>query len=379
MTNVFIALRPLDYYFFGGRRTFGADNANYYVRSQLLPQQTALVGLMRYQMLQNGKGLQEIGDSFDASSTVLQTFGALQSVSPLFLYRSSSDKLTWSIEDCFWKHPLAAHLDKDAKSDDEGYFKSSDLKKFSFQNSNQGFVLTGGSATAEWRTGAVLEGYDAKKALVDNIYTNTNGELIDGDHVFPTVTKVGIIKKVKSKNGKKDRGFYKQQTYKLTKGWAFGFIAAFEDHFDPLQLNGAISTFGGERSLFKIQAIKIDQNWKALNEQFNTALFAETGTNTLTLLSDAFIPERNVYQKCSAAVSCVRDFQNIRTPKGKKVNYSALGGKNGAKQLFKSGQYQLLQKGSVFYGTPLELQQIQRILEEQLPFRGIGYNHFVIR
>lgn len=52
MATYLIKLTPLDKFFFGQKKTFGDDNVNYVVYSSFFPQQTALLGLLRYQVLQ---------------------------------------------------------------------------------------------------------------------------------------------------------------------------------------------------------------------------------------------------------------------------------------------------------------------------------------
>ena len=52
MYTYLIKLTPLDKFFFGQKKTFGDDNANYFVYSSHFPQQTTLLGLLRYQLLQ---------------------------------------------------------------------------------------------------------------------------------------------------------------------------------------------------------------------------------------------------------------------------------------------------------------------------------------
>ena len=47
-----ITLTPVEGYFFGGETTFGEGQAkNYFAKSNLLPQETALLGMLRYQIL----------------------------------------------------------------------------------------------------------------------------------------------------------------------------------------------------------------------------------------------------------------------------------------------------------------------------------------
>ena len=86
--NYLVRLRPLDYYFFGGEVTFGNnEQQNYYARTQPLPQQTSILGVLRHL----GYGKTDIGDSFDAGDPAANvTFGYINRISPLFLYREKN-------------------------------------------------------------------------------------------------------------------------------------------------------------------------------------------------------------------------------------------------------------------------------------------------
>ncbi|RME92911.1 MAG: hypothetical protein D6772_16415, partial [Bacteroidetes bacterium] len=97
--QILLTLRPTDYYFFGGEQTFDDSQGtrNYYVRSRHLPQQTAVVGLLRHMLLLAGAdfGPSSFDPDFSADTTGRshQTFGRLHSVSPLFLqYKTASTR-----------------------------------------------------------------------------------------------------------------------------------------------------------------------------------------------------------------------------------------------------------------------------------------------
>jgi CRISPR-associated protein Cmr3 len=61
MAKYLIKLYPIDRYFFGSDVTFGADNSNYFVRSVYFPQQTTLLGMLRYYLLLQNNMLDDKG------------------------------------------------------------------------------------------------------------------------------------------------------------------------------------------------------------------------------------------------------------------------------------------------------------------------------
>lgn len=372
MSNVFIRLTPLDYFFFGGRRTFGSDNANYFVRSRLFPQQTSVIGLLRHQMLRKG---QEIGESFDAGNSSGQTFGPLQSISAVFLCKEEGGKP--GPDNMYWVYPLDAQLDEQGENN---------IKRLAFSLSSNALFLTSDAEGAAWQNASVFSGYDPKASLIEKRYANGNGEKAKGKDVFSSTVRVGITKRHRSRpkpdDKEKERGFYKQEVYKLKNGWSFGFIAEFNNTFDPMELNDAITPFGGERSLFKINVSEQEQPWRQLEKEFNAGPFGPAGGNKFILLSDAFV-EKGIYQQCAGAITQTIDFQNIHTPKGKEVQHAALTDKPKEEKykLYKSGKYQLLQRGSVLYAADNgeQLGKLKDALEAAANFRNIGYNQFIIR
>ena len=99
MTVKLFELTPLGEFFFGGEATFGPENRHYYVRSNLLPQQTSLLGLLRHELLKsNPQAFDLVTDrirdktaaaelvgsqGFDGSTD--KAFGIIEGLSPVFL------------------------------------------------------------------------------------------------------------------------------------------------------------------------------------------------------------------------------------------------------------------------------------------------------
>ena len=97
MGKYIIKLKPLTSYFFGGEVTFGdGSNQNYLVKSNVLPQASALLGLVRYEVLRCN-GLLSYGsdkksevdkligkNGFNLESPA-EAYGAIKSISPIFI------------------------------------------------------------------------------------------------------------------------------------------------------------------------------------------------------------------------------------------------------------------------------------------------------
>lgn len=112
-----VRLKPIDCYYFGGETTLGEGKAqNYYVKSNRLPQVSALVGIIRYEILrQNGllsydpeqggmlKQVEQlVGPQGFSMGDGSNAFGIIRKLSPLFwrIRRkvSSTPRCLWMME-----------------------------------------------------------------------------------------------------------------------------------------------------------------------------------------------------------------------------------------------------------------------------------------
>ena len=87
-------MTPVDSFFFGGEKHDNNEKANYFVEFNCYPQQTTILGFLRYLLLIENdligtdeiktKGEPIIGkESFDYTNTN-QSFGRIKSISPLY-------------------------------------------------------------------------------------------------------------------------------------------------------------------------------------------------------------------------------------------------------------------------------------------------------
>ena len=103
-----VRLTPVGSYFFGGETTFGdGKNQNYLVRSCILPQVSAVLGVLRYEILRRNN-LLETGAENDAEikekwpeyigkpfniETPAASYGQIKEISPIFMERKSDGVL----------------------------------------------------------------------------------------------------------------------------------------------------------------------------------------------------------------------------------------------------------------------------------------------
>jgi len=345
-----IKLTPIDAYFFGGEKhsknmkNSSGFEMDYFVQSELYPQQTTLLGVLRYYLLLQ-KGLlnphknektneanELIGKesfSYGYNEDVVQNFEKIKKVSPLY----------------FHKHDF--------------YFKNKSQKYIIAPFGNE-FLLTREYGNFK------LDGYDAKKGYqraLMNIQDNSTMKFFkdpdnkdDEEFIFIPHDIVGNKKGDKGKA--EDDGFYKQTLYKLNKGWSFIFEAEINcDMKDDWQF----LTFGAEKQLFSFEISPIEEFTELalkLAEKLLPAIFC---------ISDSFVAE-TIWEHTAFAVNENASFRNLQSSNNSK-NYSSFS--SGYKR---SKRYNLLKRGSVLFFETDDKRNAAKRLFKNTNAENIGFN-----
>ncbi|MBN1222392.1 MAG: hypothetical protein JXB23_04045 [Candidatus Aminicenantes bacterium] len=305
MTQYLITLRPVDGFFFGGAETFGdGKNTNYLVRSDKLPQQTTLIGMLRKEILrQHGpfkalyhdytndektKMAERIG-SKPFSFSGPNKFGALKRVSPVFLTDGTKNYIPIPLD-----HDINLIVKQDR--------------------------IFGSTAMKIFRHGAPT-GYDGKKGLPSG-FMASNGECMDDEDIFIRIEKVGIRKDKWDEDDEK--AFYKQTRYKLKRNFRFAFIVDCD-----LNLGNALVEMGGERSIFAMTVTETSDCFEKI--------FSAIHCSGHLLLADT-LTENAIYDACTHAIADIVPFRHFENQMDK------------YKSLDKSPVTFLLKRGTVLYG-----------------------------
>ncbi len=352
-TKYLVKLFPYDKFFFGGENTFGfGHQANYFVRSNFFPQQTALLGLVRYQLLaQSGdesifkdnriqnkdRAASLIGPrSFDVNGDF--EFGAIRSLSPVFVVK-------------------------------DNYFYIAGNKEYHTLNEDSISDRVYRFLEVEYHNGNYLvNDYNPKFPLPD-LLMSKNGEHLLYSDVFVEHRQVGIRKNYEG--GTDEKAYYVQTFYKFKDGFGFAFIVELENRIampygkDVEVKFGSrdIVYLGGERQAFKMIVEEFDGSFEELIPAYQPS----RQMDKIVLVSDAYV-ERDITDLCSFAITETIDFRFFSLETDPKVNYY--------KQPVRTAKYNLYKKGSVFYGAADELDHVQRALKEATHFHKLGYNHF---
>ncbi len=244
-----VTLKPLKPFFFGGDITFGelTKNSNYLVHSRLFPQQTAILGMIRKEILIQSKLLttKRQGEWVDdkSSATKLvgdtkfsfnqeQNFGVLKSISPIFLIQNSNR-----------------------------FIKKVDIDSCTYQK-------------------GLLKGYDPKKDIYDNYISIDTKQTKNMSDIFIPIEQIGI-----KKNSDKE-GYFKKTSYLLKDDFQFAFYIELD-----FELQKSFITLGAEQSMFKMDIQKSNQELDYYDKN-----------GYLTLLSDSYI-DIPIRDNCEFAIT----------------------------------------------------------------------------
>jgi CRISPR-associated protein Cmr3 len=320
MARYLITLRPLDFYFFGGAITFGdGGNLNYLVKSEKLPQQTTILGMLRKEILkQYGPYHENINDytneekvqifdrigKFPFSEKGPNDFGAIKSVSPVFLIDGK-------------KQYIPVPLDFEI-----------------IYKSNNRTGIYGSNATANDKSFIpVLEKDEAMKGLPRGFIAADGKSRIKNDEdkdegIFQPVERVGIRKN--PTGGAEEEAYYKQTRYMLKGDFRFAIIVE-----SDLEFKNNIVEMGGERSTFEMTAKTSSFIYSDIFKNVYAPI------NGVLLFADSFAPA-NIYDLCEFAITEIISFQH----------FSDL-----SKNIERSPIYYLIKRGSVIYGNAVKIER----------------------
>ena len=352
--NIFkymVRLTPAGSYFFGGETTFGnGENQNYLVRSRLMPQVSAVLGVLRYEILRR-KGLLETGGADDGrkkdqwSSLIGEPFsienpsssyGIISGLSPVFIERKTDGVM-------FTPCPL-----------DKGYdvsFDKGNCISYSDSGCRPQTVILKSESTENGKSPEPFsfKGFDNWQKWI-----GTNGDVLIESDIFHADASVGITKN----DWARKKAYFEQTQIRLGKDFRFCFKLTTSEPFPP-DGQSVLVYMGGNRSMFRLEmeAVSDIQDSDPV-ELFRKKLHRE---GRLMILGEAFIQES------------VRDKLDFIWGESVVNRYVANTHRwNGAR----SGKlYHLLSRGSVIYNDDASFPEELTTKENNL--RKVGLNIFI--
>ncbi len=412
-----IILKPLSPFFWGTEQVSELGNKrSYYLQSALYPQQTAILGMLRYQALAQygllsapgsnrpleGKNL--IGESSFTNQNT-DGYGAIQQLSPVQLQKGESVFLLRDRE-------LFSH-----KKDNDYPLRKPILE---FRDlTNQEFIQTVVAENKFTKLVYRKEIESENPEMVPWIEKNEfSGWLIDQNHPFSETdfaqgldySKAAVlVNKVIQETGRvgiekswegntKSNAYYKQFFRELTetriikeKGnppiskkmlmdadWKFSLKLYWDESsgysFDK---NERFVLMGGEQSVFVLSA-EVDENCNSLSSPSVIPELANGMVYKLLLTSDTYISKEEQFYKLPLFVNAVNTkFRNFVSNVNTTKHYNVKG-------LRKSGFGQsnpscLLKRGSILYFMDKNsLADAIRLINEETSFQKVGYNYYKI-
>lgn len=341
MSKYLITLTPTGKFFFGGDMTFSSPNqksefVSYIIQSNKFPQQTSLLGMLRFLILRNDanafdEAKQSITNRADAekligprSFTVASSndFGVVKKLYPCHLQKKNEDG-TWRD---IYRQPL-------------------DTQKQVDVNDTVSVVLNG-------------KEYKLPKMEHDSkTYSEAKyGSGIKESDIFIEDTRNGIDRDIKTGRTEND-ALFKQVSYHLAKDYRFSFAA--EVDLDLLPYSGQLVSIGGDSSQFVVGIEPMNQTQEDVTNN----------GSIVVLTSPAYVEDLSAV---SYAITEVIPFKCMSTETKNVECY------NKRNQLYGySKKYELYNTGSVFYCSDIDA--FTKEIESHEDFRQIGYNHYQVK
>lgn len=310
----FVTLTPLEPFLFGGEGTFGKlgdkEEGSYIVRSRTFPQQSALLGMLKKEIMtqagvltrkvrgewvdtaQKKKATLLVGDEkFSLFSTQVQDFGAIQQISPLFLYKNG-----------------------------KVIFKQANLQAFPLVQKGSNYLL---------------QNYTSKENIFDCFVESKGDVTYTQDDIF------SFNEQTMNQKGTNEHSLYKKIACTLKEGFHFGFYLDCN-----YTLKDAIITLGADRSSFKM-TVQESTEWLHVNASY------------CVLLSDAYIT-LPLKGNCDFAITSEISYRSLENKKHVSLKNS----------FQKSRKVYLYEKGSIIINATQTL--IEHLNNKNL--QKIGYN-----
>lgn len=329
----------------------------------MMPQQTSLLGMMRFLLLSNND------DLFDVKNNCIR-----KGVSVDDLIGKSSFSVNGGNENAFGKicslGPCCIY--KEGKR----YFRTPMDKSFSSVNWDNAVIATINGKEVHLPELKVInkdknreEEYTGKCNLIPTFMDYSSKEVIDEDKVklFTQDSRIGIrINKV-NEDKSQTNDFYKQISYRLENGFCFAFDVEVDDNVDLTEYNGQLVNLGADSSVFIFNA-----------EEYNSVENADKNGLDVVLLSDAYISDDMMKDiKIRYSINQTRPFRFLKTENDSDSSHYRINGKNAAKR---SDRYELYRAGSVFYFENEEQKnKFCDALKNRKDFNQIGYNKYYIK
>lgn len=398
MSKYLVTLTPTGRFFFGGDTTFEIGNdmedasnkaasqtnsdekstveterkkhnekfSSYIIHSSKFPQQTSLLGMLRFLLLAGkentifDRNSQKVVDKNEAklligeksfcvnSDHAQNSFGKIQYISPCFLHNSDSNT---------------------------NYFKAPadyQLTAGNFDDKVESAMLNGKEIKIPVIIQKDNKAYCSKHYLSQQYLTINNGkvETIEQNEIFQEDSRIGIRK---NESGKaEEKAFYKQIGYKMSNpAIGFAFITDVLE-IDLTKYSGKLVSIGADSSMFVFKACKLSES-ETLCTTFPDANYQYVHNDEwekVVLLSDTYLEEGDLENVCYA-ISESKPFRFLSF-EIEDDDYNVMRTINK-----RSKRYNLYKAGSVFFLNAGKADDFKNKIDAKAEFVQIGYNKYI--
>ena len=364
MTNhkYFVKITPLNTFFFGGEKTFNTvtDEINYFASSNKWPQQTTILGLMRYLI---GKGCDFAPDKIGSHSFIAnldEGYGIIKNISPVFI---TSKEKGGKVK--YW---LEAGTDFQ-KSKDKNVLQKITFKPLIKEKPGDEECYGVYSSGLNSKNSIPNLKFDYKEYLIQTLFDySEQDKIVDIDSFYSTQLQVGNRKNYEGST--EEEAFFKQKFYLFKRNIAFG---VFLETSEEIPFKSKTGMMGADQSLFRVE---FNEPQESIFKEIENQNLILTDANRLVLLSDAYV-DFEILIKCSFSISNTSDFRNIitygvETKDNKKTqDFARIGTGDSAKK--SEIKLNLLQRGSVLYSD--NMKAVTSLFDNN-SFKNIGYNYY---
>ena len=370
-----IMLKPIGSFYFGGEGSFSSislesiknkekkaidyfkPRQGYFAKSEMFPQQTQLLGMLRKELLLQNKKLLYFKNFLvvpnaykgDASSIVGDTrwshnstldLGAIESLSPLYIEHKESLFV-----------PAPKDLGLRLVVGGTGYVNGRSKGSFALQKCDGNYFNAKDHMCSDY-----IDKFNHQKSL-DELFTS---------HIRTHTQTLKYSDVLNDKNEDEEK-LFKVMRYTLAQ--ASCFVCYLQMSSDAYLEDGYTTvSLGGEESYFEMRAQKVD----AYPDIASIYIAKKTDRSRIVLVSDTYIEDADRFfdlvQVMFASKKTLRTVEYIHRDKNSKQ-----------RRIFsKSQKVVMLEKGSVIYFNEENRSSIKEIIESQVNYGKTGYNQYII-
>lgn len=396
MSNYLIKLFPVGKFFFGGDMTFpvgmkeskkkwdslkeeekeqikyNTRYSSYIIKSEMFPQQTSLLGMLRFFLLRNEDSVFDLKDnkiinSSEADKLIGKSsfvagvdgkYGCIRELSPCFLMKG---------DQIITRMPMDHSIEEvsmDNQDNQKRFYNSREINLSTV-------IIKGGEKLIEFNA---KDGDVSAKYGYFSVAENRN-IILNENEIFIEDQRIGINRDIVTGHTE-DNALFKQVNYRLADDFCFAFYAKVDKDItayfvkDDRPISQVVS-LGADNSQFVIQIEKKDADNKDLPEVpfLSTEVKLNDGCQKVVLTSPAFLDESTVETSCFHIATTIPFRHMVTTTEVRK--YHRLSG-----EIKHSEKIELFQTGSVFYfKSENDATTFAKNLKDRADYYLIGYNH----